>query len=141
MRSLDVTERSWSNSDAEKCDFFTNCIYLPGHVIRLGCLTVESCTIDAICSLQAPSNITGLRSFIGLCSVFCCIVPNCARIAAPISRKSRKDQPHVYTKSSEEELEALRTLKEKLMSPPVLALLRSWGTNTVDTDACDRPIG
>lgn len=88
--------------------------------------------------LQTPSNNTELRYFLRLCNIFRWFGPSFAWIAAPLNRKLRKDQRHVYTELSNEELETLETLKEMLASLPVLALPRLQVTYTVDTDTCDR---
>lgn len=42
---------------------------------------------------------------------------------------------------SDEELEALGMLKERLILPPVIALLRLQGTYTLDIVGCDRQVG
>lgn len=51
-----------------------------------------------------------------------------ARFATPLNRKLGKDQPRAKAELSEKRLEALEMLKEKLISPPPLALPQSQGT-------------
>lgn len=53
----------------------------------------------------------------------------------------QNDHPRVYTELSDEALEALELWKGKLNSLPVLALPRSQGPYTVESDAYDRQIG
>lgn len=68
-------------------------------------------------------------------------VPNFARIAEPLNRKLRKDEPTKFDSLTTEETEAFETLKSKLVEPPVLALPRGKGRYTVDTDACNEQVG
>lgn len=82
-----------------------------------------------------------LRSFLSLFNFFCRSVLNFVRIAAPLNGKLRKNQAHVYTELSDQELKALETIQEKLMSPLIPALLRSQGPYTVETDTLGRRIG
>ena len=125
----------------KKCFFFTDKIDYLGHVIRPGKLQIAEHTTDAIRQLQAPTNLTELRSFLGLCNVFRRFVPNFARIAAPLNRKLRKGEPTVFGPLNEEEMGALEELKKRLIEPPILTLPRRDGRYTVDTDACDKQVG
>lgn len=106
----------------KKSKFFTNRIHFLGHDTTPGHLKVSSHTTDAICSLQAPSNITELCSFLGFYNTFRWFVPNFVRIAAPLHRKLQKHQGHVYTELSNKEFDALRTLQKRLALPSVFAL-------------------
>lgn len=91
--------------------------------------------------LRRPTNITELRSLLGMGSVFRRFEPNFARTDAPLSRKLRKHQRNYFGNPAEDELRALQTLKQKLITPHVLALGRFTGTYTLHTNACGRKVG
>lgn len=57
--------------------------------------------------LQAPAEITELRSFIGLCNESQRFKKVFARIAAPLNTKLQKIQPCAYKDIYEKELHAL----------------------------------
>lgn len=108
---------------------------------------VTSFTLDNWQSHSTPStrfqssslgtNITGLRSFLVLCNVFRNFVPNFAYIAGPLNRKFRNNQLTHFEKPAENEILALKSLQQNLTTPPVLALPRSTGIYTLDTNSCD----
>lgn len=127
--------------EAEKSKVFTNWIdYFP-HVMDLECLAFNSNKTDGTCSLQTPFNIMGLRFFLVLCSVIDQFVLNFAWIVDHPNRKMQNELPFVYTLLSHDELEALKPLIVKPISPLLLSLLGSLGTYKVYTDACARHIG
>lgn len=107
-----------------------------GHVIKPWRLEVSSYTIEAICSLQKPSSVTKFCSFFSLCNFFQQFVPNFAQTTTLLKRKLREDQPPEYTKLSYKELEPIKSLK-MLILLPLLAFLRSQGTCTVYSVACE----
>lgn len=124
----------------KKCQFFTDNVDYLGHVIRPGKLQVADKTTEAIEGLKPPTTVTGIRSFLGLCNVFRRFVPNFARISSPLNAKLRKGEPSSFGDLDEKETEAFNILRDKLISPPVLALPNATGRYTVDTDACDRQV-
>lgn len=67
-------------------------------------------------------------------------MPNFDRIAAPSNKKLRKGQFHAFPEETEDEIPALDTLKGRLVEPG-LALPRSQGAYTVDTEAFDKQTG
>lgn len=75
-----------------KCQVFTEIIDCLGNVIRPRRIEIASYTKDAITGSQEPTNITEIRSFQGLCNVFGRLVPNFARLAAPLNKMFRTNQ-------------------------------------------------
>ena len=63
-----------------------------------------------------------MRSFLGLCNVYRKFVQNFTRIAAPLNKNLNKNQPTKWDALTDKEMEAFETLKQKLISPPFLAL-------------------
>lgn len=53
----------------------------------------------------------------------------------------QKGQPPTFDGLFDKEITALETLDAKLMESPLMALPRSQGDYTVDTEACDKGIG
>ena len=76
-----------------KCAFFDTSVTNLGHVIRPGRLAVEKRNVVTIERALPPTNQTELRSFLGICNVYRRFVPNFARIATPLNKKTSKDHP------------------------------------------------
>ena len=112
-----------------------------GHVVRPGKLQVAEQTPKAIEGFPEPTNTTDVRSFLGLCNVFRRFVPNFARVAAPLNLMLQKGQPDKFDELTDEQKAAFNELKERLISPPILALPQPHGHYVLDTDACDKQVG
>lgn len=121
--------------------FFTKKINHIGYITRLGQLEVADHTNGAIRNVKTLTAQTELLSFIGLSNALRTYLPNAARIDAPLTDQLRKEPAKQFVQLNVEELTALRTLHEKLISRSVMALQRKEGHYTVDTDASGRQIG
>lgn len=91
--------------------------------------------------LKAPKNITKRCLLFGLCNVFHQFVLSFAHIGAPQSQNLKKDQPTHFGALTADELNAIRELQNKLVSPLILELPYSGGSYTLDTDACNAQLG
>jgi RNase H-like domain found in reverse transcriptase len=92
-------------------------------------------------TVQPPSTQSELRSLLGLCNVYRRFVPGFAKIASPLNALLRKGESPQLGPFDKNQLEACRTLKEKIISPPILLLPRAQGQYTLDTDASQDQIG
>lgn len=70
--------------------------------------------------------------------MFCRFVPGFTLIAGALNKKLWKSQAQTFDGLSDEEFEALETLRARLKKSPVLALTQSQGDHIVDTDPCDK---
>lgn len=102
-----------------KSTAFTNRIYYIGHIIQSGQRDVANHTADNIQKLKTQTTVTELPIFVGLCDVFKIFVQNFAGTASPFSRRPRKPKAKDLGPLEENELQALDTLKEKLILPPL----------------------
>lgn len=74
--------------------------------------------IQGIANLKEPTNISELRSFLGVCNYSRQFIENYADIAKPLTDLLKRDAPFVWTASQQQ---AMSTLKAKLCSAPCLA--------------------
>jgi hypothetical protein len=81
-----------------------------------------------------------LRSFLGLCGVYRRFIPNYSKIASSLTKLLRGEisEPYVL---DEEQKRSFEELKDRVCSPPVLALPRLKGDLILDTDASDEQLG
>jgi transposase InsO family protein len=125
----------------KKCHFFQEAVDYLGHVIRPGRLEVAEKNTVALKEAKLPKTQTELKSFLGLCNVYRRFVARFAAIAAPLTALLRKETPFQLPPLSEEQRKAFETLRERLLSPPVLALPRAEGHYFLDTDASATQLG
>lgn len=90
---------------------------------------------DTIRSLQHPTNLYGLGSFLFFCSVLKRLDPNFTHISAPLESSLEKDQRSHFVRKDESEIEALETLQHRLLSPPTLSIPGQNGRYALDTNA------
>lgn len=115
-----------------------NCLL---HFIHPGQLAVSKHSIDIIPDLKPHTNIVKPWLVKGLCNVFRPFVTNSKRFSVLVSREMLKDESMHLEALPRDKSFALRTLKQKLITPLVLYLPRTKCTHTFDTFACDLQAG
>lgn len=116
------------------CFFFTDFINYLRHVLRRIRLDIANHTAGAIQGLKRPRNITKLCSFLRLCIVFRRLVPNFARIAAPLNSELQKDWPKTCSPLNDKEPTFMTTFTGKRSSPPTITLPHAGKHSTLDKD-------
>jgi Reverse transcriptase (RNA-dependent DNA polymerase) len=124
-----------------KCHFFEGTVDYLVHVIRPCRLGVAEKNTDALKGATLPRTQTELRTILGLCNVYRSFVPRFAALDAPLNIYLTKGNPPVLGKLSEAARQAFEALRQKFLSPPVLALPRRDGHLWLDTDASDAQLG
>ena len=79
-----------------------------------------------------------IHSFLGLAGYYCQFIANVSRIAAPLTRLTRKDVRFEWDDSCEL---AFRELKKRLTSAPVLNVLNSQQPYVVYTNGSGTSLG
>ena len=120
----------------EKCVFKTNEIsYLGFKITDKGLIKTDE-KIKAIKKSLAPTNVTEVRSFLGLVTFYSKFVPNLATMAAPIYQVTRKNVPFDW---NEECQKAFQSLKQELISNRFLTYFNPKLPLIVSCDAS--PVG
>lgn len=125
----------------QKRTHFTNPIDYLGHAIKPGKLEAATHTVSAIRKLQIPTTVTDLISRLGVSNVFRQFLPSSARISSQLSKRLHKSQAKELASLIEEKLSTLETLKEKLLSPPVLTVPRSNEQCTLEAETYGVQVG
>ena len=94
-----------------------------GHKISTRGIEVDKAKIDVIEKLPPPVNVKGIRSFLGHVDFYRRFIKDFSKIAKPLSNSLNKD---VVFKFDEECLAAFQTLKDRLVTAPVITTL-DWG--------------
>jgi RNase H-like domain found in reverse transcriptase/Reverse transcriptase (RNA-dependent DNA polymerase)/Integrase zinc binding domain/Chromo (CHRromatin Organisation MOdifier) domain/Integrase core domain len=125
----------------KKCHFFADTVDYLGHVIRPGRLGVAEKNTEALKTARLPKTQTELRSFLGLCNVYRRFVPHFSSIASPLNALLSKGTPPTLGPLSPAAIAAFTALRDRLLSPPILALPRAVGKFCLDTDASNGQLG
>jgi RNase H-like domain found in reverse transcriptase/Reverse transcriptase (RNA-dependent DNA polymerase) len=123
---------------AKKCELVQTKVEYTGHFISGKGISVDPRKVETIKNWSAPTNVSGVRSFLGLASYYRKFVEKFSAIATPLTALLHKDQKFEW---SEEAQQAFNILKERLTTTPVLLLPDSTKPFMVTTDASDYAIG
>ncbi|GFV57088.1 retrovirus-related Pol polyprotein from transposon 297 [Trichonephila clavipes] len=104
-------------ANREKCQFSCSRVKYLGLWITPQGIEVDHEKTSAILGIPPPKNVKQLQSFMQTCSWYQKFIANFSEIARPLSNLTKKK---ASWKWSEEEEKAFQTLKECLVSPPIL---------------------
>ena len=121
----------------KKCQFCRQSVSFLGHVISRHGVSTDPTKIESIEKWPVPINVQELRSFLGLASYYRRFVKGFAEIAAPLHHLLQKGA-FIW---SEDCALAFNSLKQKLLSAPVIGYPQTDSTFYLDTDASKNGIG
>ena len=101
-----------------KCTFLCDKVVFLGHVISADGISPDPAKTEKVRDFPVPSDVGGVRQFLGLASYYRRFVPSFSKIAAPLNALTKKS---VSFNWSEECQVAFDKLKDLLCSAPVLA--------------------
>ena len=127
----------------EKTFLFQKRLKYLGHIVSEKGIECDPAKLEAVLSLGRPETKTGLRSFLGCCQYFHKHIKDLSIIAAPLYKMtSLHHQPAKELKWSAEAILAFETLRERLVSPPVLSYPDlTGGKYIIDCDASIKGVG
>ncbi|GJS28721.1 reverse transcriptase domain-containing protein [Tanacetum coccineum] len=100
----------------EKCHFMVKEGIVLGHKVSSTGLEVDKAKIDVILKLP-PTNIKGVRSFLGHAGFYRCFIEDFSKIARPLTKLLEKDTPFEFNGECQK---AFGSLKEKLTCAPMI---------------------
>ncbi|GJZ22477.1 reverse transcriptase domain-containing protein [Tanacetum coccineum] len=122
----------------EKCHFMVKEGIVLGHKVSEASLEVDKAKIDVISKLPPPSNVKGIRSFLGHAGFYQRFIKDFSKIIRPLTKLLKKDTPFEFNDDCHN---AFESLKEKLTCAPVIVSL-NWNLPfELMCDASDFAIG
>ena len=121
-----------------KCRFAHKQVKFLGHLISEQGCKPDPENVEAVISMKAPTHVKEVRRFIGMAGFYRKSIPNFAKIAAPLTNLTRKDQPFDWTPECDEAFQQLKTL---LVSAPVLVKANMSRKFQLHTDASKTHVG
>lgn len=122
---------------ASKCKFAVSEVKFLGHILSAEGVQADPAKLKVVKEYETPKNIKTLRAFLGLTNYFRRFIPNYSRIAQPLTKLLKVDTPFVWSDDCQTAFEAL---KEKLISPPIVAYPNYSDPFLLYTDASGKAI-
>ncbi|XP_062620772.1 uncharacterized protein K02A2.6-like [Saccostrea cucullata] len=108
----------------DKCQFFKDKVSFCGHEIDRHGLQKTQKKIEAVVNAPQPTNVSELRSFLGIVNYYARFIPNLSTVLHPLYNLLEKDHKWCWTRDSEE---AFKTMIEK----EALGII--WGVKRFNT--------
>ncbi|MDZ7612307.1 MAG: RNase H-like domain-containing protein [Flavobacteriaceae bacterium] len=121
-----------------KCKFMKAAVDFLGHVVSADGISVDPGKISAVSDWPVPTNLTELRSYLGICGYYRRFVMDFSLVASPLYDLTVKNRPFNWTQECQQ---AFDKLKEKLTTAPILRMPNEVDTFILDTDASNFAIG
>ena len=139
---------------ASKCEFLKSKVTYLGHVVSEEGIETDPEKTEAIKSWPVPKTVKDVRAFLGFTGYYRKFIKNYAKIARPLNdllighctNNKKGNKPKTKLKKApftwlEQQQHAFETLREKLISPPILAYADYRKPFKVHTDASTTGIG
>lgn len=122
----------------KKCVLFEKEVSYLGHIVSEEGVKCDPGKLNAIKDWPTPTNISDVRSFLGIASYYRKFISNFSTTAFPLTNLTRKNQKFVWSEQCEE---CFKSLKNALISAPVLSYPTRDDPFILDTDASGYGIG
>jgi len=135
---LEIMQRDKWHVKLSKCDFAKQKIAYLDHVISAEGVSTDDSKITTIHEWPRPNTLKELRGFLGITGYYRKFIKHYAVISQPLTALLKKGALFIWTDIAET---VFTTLKNALMTAPVLSLPNFQLPFTVETDASDTGIG
>ena len=126
------------NAKFIKCQFWLDRVAFLGLVVSAEGISVDPQKIEAIVDWKPPTNITEVRSFLGLVGYYRKFVEGFSKIATPLTKLTRKEEKFILLEAYQNSFDEL---KQRLTTTPVLRLPSGSEGFTVYCDASKQGLG
>jgi hypothetical protein len=102
-----------------KCEFWLREVGFLGHVLTQDGIAVDPSKVKAVQEWKQPTNVTEVRSFLGLAGYYRRFIEGFSTIAKPMTQLLKKDKKFDWTEACEK---SFQELKKRLTTAPVLVV-------------------
>ena len=121
-----------------KCEFWLTEVRFLGHVVSALGVSVDPEKVEGVMSWERPKSIFEIRSFLGLAGYYRRFIKDFSRLAAPMTKLTRKEVKFEWNDSCER---AFQELKRRLTLAPIM-VVPEWGQEySVYCDASKDELG
>ena len=121
-----------------KCEFWLAEVRFLGHVVSSSGVSVDTEKVEAMMSWERPKSVFEILSFLGLSGYYMRFIEDFSRLAAPMTRLTRKEVKFDWDDQCEK---TFQELKRRLTSAPILIVPERGHGYTVNCDASRAGLG
>ena len=125
-------------SKFSKCEFWLVEVGLMGHVVLASSVSLDPGKVEAVISWERSKSVFEIRSFLGLARYYRRFIEDFSRLAALMTRLTRKEVKFVWDNSCEL---AFQEFKRTFTATPILIVLKKGQRYTVYSDASKDGLG
>ena len=122
----------------KKCSLFKREILYLGHVVSHKGVSCDPEKVEAVARWTAPRTVRQVRTFLGTVGYYKRFIKGHADICKPLYNLTKKGVKFEWSTECEE---AFQTLKQRLITAPIMGYPRDEGQYILDTDASGFAIG
>jgi hypothetical protein len=101
------------------CEFWLERVAFLGHILTAEGVAVDPEKVKTVSNWQRPTNVSEIRSFLGLAGYYRRFIEGFSKIARPMTELLKKEKKFAWTESCER---SFQELKQRLTTSPVLTL-------------------
>jgi hypothetical protein len=121
-----------------KCEFWLEKIVFLRHILTTEGIEVDPSKVEAVSKWEQPSNVSEIRSFLGMAGYYRRFIKGFSSIAKPMTKLLKKDNKFVWTPKCEQ---SFQVIKKKLTTTPVLTLSDIHQSFVIFCDASRQGLG
>ena len=123
-----------------KCSVGNTQVECLGYIVGNDRLLPNPQKVEAIKQAQKPQTKKQIKSFLGMVGFYNKFIPNFSHVATPLTDMTKRNTPNKVSWSQEAE-KAFESLKDALISQPILKLPNINGTFIIQSDASEYGLG
>ena len=94
--------------NVRKCQFLKKSLEYLGHVVTAEGIMMQEGKIKSICEYPTPTNVKGIRRFLGMVGYYHPFIKNFASIAKPLTELTKRDKQFEWSDNEQLVFETLR---------------------------------
>ena len=135
---LERIQKAGVTLNAEKCEFWCDKLKFLGHIISKNGISPNPDKTKAIRKMEAPTNVTELRRFMGIVNQLGKFSPRIAEISSPLRELLSTKNNWLWDSRQEE---AFTLIKTELTNPTILTLYNPKAEIKISADASSHGLG